>query len=120
MRGFHTWIDLNPRRNGWRLKDGVFDPAYVENIPLELWPALVFANACPTTDVDHMVADPLAISMLLNGVGHYISTFSPITDSSLSASFALQVYPSGVPLKAEENQWIVKRPESQFLWSLPA
>ena len=37
-----------------------------------------------------------------------------------AASFALQVYPSGVPLKAEENQWIVKRPESQFLWSLPA
>jgi protein-L-isoaspartate(D-aspartate) O-methyltransferase len=35
-----------------------------------------------------------------------------------AASFALQVYPIDVPLKAENNQWIVKRKESQFLWSL--
>jgi protein-L-isoaspartate(D-aspartate) O-methyltransferase len=35
-----------------------------------------------------------------------------------AASFALQVYPIDVPLKAENNQWIVKQKESQFLWSL--
>jgi protein-L-isoaspartate(D-aspartate) O-methyltransferase len=35
-----------------------------------------------------------------------------------AASFTLRVYPSDVPLTAGENQWIVKRKESQFLWSL--
>lgn len=35
-----------------------------------------------------------------------------------AASFALQVYPSDSPLTAGENQWIVTRSESQFLWSL--
>lgn len=35
-----------------------------------------------------------------------------------AASFALQVYPIDAPLTADENQWIVKRRESQFLWSL--
>jgi protein-L-isoaspartate(D-aspartate) O-methyltransferase len=35
-----------------------------------------------------------------------------------AASFALQVYPIDIPLKAENNQWIVKRKESQFVWSL--
>jgi protein-L-isoaspartate(D-aspartate) O-methyltransferase len=37
-----------------------------------------------------------------------------------AASLALQVYPSDFPLTAQENQWIVKRRESQFLWSLEA
>jgi protein-L-isoaspartate(D-aspartate) O-methyltransferase len=35
-----------------------------------------------------------------------------------AASFALRVYPSDFPLTAGENQWIVNRKESQFLWSL--
>jgi hypothetical protein len=35
-----------------------------------------------------------------------------------AACMALQVYPGGVPLMAGEREWIVKRPESQFLWSL--
>lgn len=34
------------------------------------------------------------------------------------ASFELQIYPLDVPLTAGKNQWIVKRRESQFLWSL--
>jgi protein-L-isoaspartate(D-aspartate) O-methyltransferase len=35
-----------------------------------------------------------------------------------AASFALQVYPRDVPLRAGQQQWIVTRRESQFLWSL--
>jgi protein-L-isoaspartate(D-aspartate) O-methyltransferase len=35
-----------------------------------------------------------------------------------AASFALQVYPQDVPVAAGKHQWIVKRIESQFLWSL--
>ena len=35
-----------------------------------------------------------------------------------AASFALKIYPIEFPLTANENEWIVKRKESQFLWSL--
>ena len=35
-----------------------------------------------------------------------------------ASSLALRVYPSAYPFAAHENQWIVKRRESQFLWSL--
>lgn len=35
-----------------------------------------------------------------------------------AASFKLSIYPVDFPLTANENEWIVKRKESQFLWSL--
>jgi hypothetical protein len=35
-----------------------------------------------------------------------------------AACLTLQVYPTDVPLTAGEHAWIVKRHESQFLWSL--
>jgi protein-L-isoaspartate(D-aspartate) O-methyltransferase len=35
-----------------------------------------------------------------------------------AASFELKIYPIDYPLTARDNQWIVKRSESQFLWSL--
>jgi protein-L-isoaspartate(D-aspartate) O-methyltransferase len=35
-----------------------------------------------------------------------------------AACLTLQVYPSDVSLMAGEHEWLVKRPESQFLWSL--
>ncbi len=35
-----------------------------------------------------------------------------------AASFALKIYPIEFPLTANEYEWIVKRKESQFLWSL--
>ena len=35
-----------------------------------------------------------------------------------AACFTLQVYPSAAPLTAGQHQWVVKRRESQFLWSL--
>jgi hypothetical protein len=35
-----------------------------------------------------------------------------------AASFDLRVYPIDVSLKIEGNQWIVRRKDSQFLWSL--
>lgn len=35
-----------------------------------------------------------------------------------AASFALKIYPIEYPLTAHDNQWIVKRSEAQFLWSL--
>ena len=35
-----------------------------------------------------------------------------------AASFELKIYPLDIPLSVSENQWIVKRNESQFLWIL--
>lgn len=35
-----------------------------------------------------------------------------------AASFALKIYPIEFSLTADENEWIVRRRESQFLWSL--
>jgi protein-L-isoaspartate(D-aspartate) O-methyltransferase len=35
-----------------------------------------------------------------------------------AASFSLKIYPIDYPLTANENEWIVRRKESQFLWSL--
>ncbi len=37
-----------------------------------------------------------------------------------AASFKLQVHPNDYRVEARENQWIVKRSESTFLWSLEA
>ena len=35
-----------------------------------------------------------------------------------AAGFHLRVYPSERPLVAKDDQWIVRRQDSQFLWSL--
>jgi len=35
-----------------------------------------------------------------------------------AVSFSLKIYPIDYLLTANENEWIVKRRESQFLWSL--
>ena len=35
-----------------------------------------------------------------------------------AASFGLRVFRSDYPLKGGQNEWVVKRRESQFLWSL--
>jgi protein-L-isoaspartate(D-aspartate) O-methyltransferase len=35
-----------------------------------------------------------------------------------AASFSLRIYPSDMTLTNRAHQWIVKRPESQFVWSL--
>lgn len=37
-----------------------------------------------------------------------------------AASFKLQVYPNDYPVEEGKNQWLVKRSESTFLWSLDA
>jgi protein-L-isoaspartate(D-aspartate) O-methyltransferase len=52
---------------------------------------------------------------LLQKVRQWVKLGMPV-----AASLALKIYPSDLPLKKRKNQWIVKRPESQFLWSLEA
>jgi len=50
---------------------------------------------------------------LIKSLEHWIRLGMPS-----AASFALKIYPIEFPLTANENEWIVKRKESQFLWSL--
>jgi hypothetical protein len=52
---------------------------------------------------------------LLRKVSQWVKLGMPV-----AASLALKIYPSDLPLKKRKNQWIVKRRESQFLWSLEA
>jgi protein-L-isoaspartate(D-aspartate) O-methyltransferase len=57
----------------------------------------------------------IAKDRLLQKVRQWLELGMPV-----AASFALKIYPSDFPLTAQKNQWIVKRQESQFLWSLEA
>jgi protein-L-isoaspartate(D-aspartate) O-methyltransferase len=52
---------------------------------------------------------------LLRKVQQWVKLGMPV-----AASLGLKIYPSDFPLKVRKNQWIVKRRESQFLWSLEA
>jgi protein-L-isoaspartate(D-aspartate) O-methyltransferase len=54
-----------------------------------------------------------AAERLLHAVHRWIDLGMPT-----AASFRLQLYRSDDPLKSREHQWVVKRSESQFLWSL--
>ena len=57
---------------------------------------------------------PAAKERLIEDIGKWLHLGMPTT-----ASFTLHVFPIGIPLRAGKDQWIVKRSESQFLWSLP-
>lgn len=57
--------------------------------------------------------NPIAEQRLLKAIEGWVKLGMPS-----AVSFALQIYPIDFPLVAGENQWIVKRKESQFLWSL--
>ena len=54
-----------------------------------------------------------AEEQLLNALQGWIKLGMPS-----AASFSLKIYPIDFPLMASENEWIVNRKESQFLWSL--
>lgn len=58
---------------------------------------------------------PAAKERLLEDLRRWVSLGMPTT-----ANFQLRVFPDNVPIAPGENQWIVKRRDSQFLWSLPA
>jgi protein-L-isoaspartate(D-aspartate) O-methyltransferase len=54
-----------------------------------------------------------AIDRLLRNVHRWVDLGMPT-----AASFRLHVYPSDHQVVTGDNQWVVKRKESQFLWSL--
>jgi protein-L-isoaspartate(D-aspartate) O-methyltransferase len=54
-----------------------------------------------------------ALDRLLQKVKEWVDLGMPS-----AASFMLQAYPIDFPLKVNNNEWIIKRKDSQFLWSL--
>jgi len=57
--------------------------------------------------------NPSAKERLLKRIREWVDLGMPS-----AASFALQVCPSHISIPTRERQWIVRRSESQFLWSL--
>lgn len=75
---------------GWRLRDGVWGAAEVEEIAGEApLPFLVFANAC---DSGLQGENALAGAFLHAGVSNFIGTMVEIPDARQSSLFALEVY----------------------------
>ena len=56
---------------------------------------------------------PAAKERLQQDIEKWLDLGMPTT-----ACFTLQIFPSGARLHAGKNQWIIKRNESQFLWTL--
>jgi protein-L-isoaspartate(D-aspartate) O-methyltransferase len=88
------------------------DPRAREELYFGLWDkensSLVLAKD------DWLIAygNSTAKERLLQKVRQWVKLGMPV-----AASLALKIYPSDFPLKKRKNQWIVKRRESQFLWS---
>jgi protein-L-isoaspartate(D-aspartate) O-methyltransferase len=56
---------------------------------------------------------PAASGHLLRGVERWVRFGMPT-----AASFRLSVYPSEVPITLHDGQWLVRRRQSQFVWTL--
>ena len=56
----------------------------------------------------------IAEERLIENVNRWVELGMPT-----AACFDLNIYPMEYKLTTEKNQWIIKRLESQFLWSLP-
>ena len=66
-------------------------------------------------DVLIAYGSPVARDRLLQRVRQWLDLGMPT-----AASFQLRAYPSDASLPPRENQWLMRRRESQFLWSLNA
>jgi protein-L-isoaspartate O-methyltransferase len=64
---------------------------------------------------DQLIAygTPTASSHLLRGVERWVQFGMPT-----AAGFRLSVYPNDVPIGLDEGQWLVRRGQSQFVWTL--
>jgi hypothetical protein len=73
------------------------------------------ANSLVVARDDQLIAygTPSALNQLLAGVERWAQFGMPT-----AASFRLSIYPSDVPVSFSEGQWLVRRAQSQFAWTL--
>lgn len=79
-----------------------------------LWDQQQQALVIARNDLLISYGSPAAEARLMQAVRLWVELGMPI-----AASFDLAIYPRDFPLTPGRNQWLVKRNESQFLWSLP-
>jgi serine/threonine protein kinase len=82
---------------GWRLRNRIFSPGWIQASGLIRWPSLVFANACPTQRLAELPfgdfeADLFAMTLLNRGVRHYINTIARIPSGDLCVDLAYRFY----------------------------
>jgi protein-L-isoaspartate(D-aspartate) O-methyltransferase len=80
-----------------------------------LWDKAAHSLALVKDDALITYGAPAARERLLQAIHRWVDLGMPA-----AACFKLEAYPIDHPLTARANQWIVKRCESQFVWSLPA
>lgn len=80
-----------------------------------LWDPAQMSLVVAKDDLLLAYGNSIAEERLLNSLERWVRLGMPS-----AASLALKIYPIDVVLTAQENEWVVKRKESQFLWSLKA
>jgi len=89
------------------------DPRSQEEYSFGLWDQSQGSLVLAKDDWLIAYGTPAAKERLLQRIRQWVELGMPS-----AASFGLQVYPSEASVTTRQNQWIVKREESQFLWSL--
>ena len=78
-----------------------------------LWDQEAESIVLAKDDLLSSYGNSVAQERLLNDLEQWVRLGMPS-----ATSFALKIFPRDFALTAGENQWIVQRPESKFLWSL--
>lgn len=85
----------------------------IEEMYFGLWDKKNLSLIISKDDTITSYGSLIAERRLMKAVKSWVNLGMPNT-----ACFNLKIYPKDITLHAGENQWIVKRNESQFLWSL--
>ena len=94
-------------------KTGKISERLREELYFGLWDEKNHSLVVAKDDVLITYCNSAAEERLIQDVRQWVELGMPS-----AASFELKIYPLDYPLTVSNNQWIVKRSESQFLWSL--
>jgi protein-L-isoaspartate(D-aspartate) O-methyltransferase len=95
-------------------KTSKLDDRTIEQHYFGLWDAVNRSLVVAKDDWLVTYGNTQAEERLLKGLRHWVELGMPT-----AACLNLKVFPIGAQVRAGENQWLVKRRDSQFLWSLP-
>ena len=90
------------------------DAAATENHYWGLWDPAAVSLVLARDDALISYGNATATAHLLRLIHRWVDLAMPT-----ASSFTLRVFRSDRPVEGREDEWIVKRQESQFVWSLP-